>query len=180
MKLQKVTLDCKPGLEFVEKLYLESFPRNERRPILEMHQLIATEDRFSLFTIQNQKEEQVGFISFWTFDSFIYLEHFAIDSKFRGKQYGKDVLEYFISNSDKPLVGEIEPAELSDMAHRRHGFYQRHGFKIWDIPYKQPPYEEGYPAIPMKLISFGEIDTTPVINEIYTKAYKIDYCANDC
>jgi len=176
MILRKVTLENKSDLEFVEKLYIESFPPNERRSVLKMHNLIDSNDKFDVFVlIDMNADSRIGFITLWTFDYFIYIEHFAISPEQRNGGYGAKSMNALISNVKLPIVAEIELPSSSDFAFRRLGFYEKLGFKSWDIPYEQPPYEDGYSPIPMLLLTYGALNLEEkkesIINQLYIEVY---------
>lgn len=164
--LQKLELTNKSDVEFVEKLYIESFPPNERRSITKMFQLIEENDRFNLYIILNDNNHRIGFLSVWNLSNFVFLEHFAISSDFRNGGCGKIVLDLLIQKISSPIIGEIELPEISEMANRRKLFYERCGFKVWNIAYSQPPYESDYEPIPMRLISYGDIDLQKSFEEV--------------
>lgn len=182
MILRKISLDNKSDLEFVEKLYIESFPANERRSVMKMHNLIDNNDKFDVFTLIDDENtnSRIGFISLWTFETFIYIEHFAISPEQRSGGYGAKSMNTLIDSVELPLLAEIELPSSSDFALRRLGFYEKLGFKAWDIPYEQPPYEEGYSAIPMLLLTYGRLDLDSqgelVINQIYKEVYNKELC----
>lgn len=167
--------DNKSDLEFIEKLYIESFPPNERRPVLQMNHLLEDNNKFNMFLLLNDDDEKVGFMNYWTFDTFIYLEHFAINPEFRNGGYGKKSIESLLNSTTLPLVAEIELPSVSDFAKRRLKFYEKLGFKVWDIFYEQPPYEEGNESIPMLLLTYRELDLGVneefVINKLYSHVY---------
>ena len=170
MNTRKLVLENKSDIEFVEKLYIESFPPNERRSVSKMHNLIEQNELFDVFLLF-EDNLRVGFFSLWTFDSFIYLEHFAILPEYRNGGYGKKSVHLIINETKLPLIGEIELPSASEIASRRLAFYERLGFKIWDISYVQPPYEEGFDPVPMKLISYRDIDLNQKQNEVKTLLY---------
>jgi len=175
MILRKVDIGHKAELEFVERIYIESFPPNERRPVLEFNRLIEEDDSFSVYVLLNG-EERVGFLTYWTFDTFIYAEHFAIAPEHRSGGYGREVMEAFIADTKLPIILEVEMPD-TEMAQRRIGFYERVGFKLWNITYEQPPYEEEFDPIPMKLMTFRNIDMEKEFDSIkkliYTKVYGV-------
>lgn len=176
MDVRKVTLDNKSDLEFIEKLYIESFPPSERRPVLEMHQLIEKDDRFSVFLLLDKEDLRIGFITYWTFDSFVYLEHFAISPEQRNGGYGSKSIKAFIANISLPVVGEIELPETSDFAARRLTFYEKLGFRSWDTPYEQPPYVQGGECVPMLMLTYGNLDLSSEFGKVkdllYSEVYK--------
>lgn len=174
MNFRKLHIDNKSDLEFVERLYIESFPPTERRSVAKMHSLIENNDLFEVFVCV-EDDNRIGFISTWTFDSFTYLEHFAISPEFRNGGYGQKVLDLLFDITTLPLVGEIELPDSSEMAQRRSGFYERLGFTIWDFEYLQPPYEDGYEPIPMRLITYRDINMQEKFQQIKRQLYKDVY-----
>lgn len=176
MILKKITCENKSDLEFIEKLYIESFPRNERRPILEMHHLVKDERRFNLFLLETKDNVRIGFVSYWLLNNFIFIEHLAVTSEFRNVGFGNKAVAELIKQTDLPLIAEIELPTTSDLANRREKFYKRLGFEIWNLPYKQPPYEDGFEAIPMYLVTYRFFnfpsDFNRIADVIYTEVYK--------
>ena len=177
MNLEKIQIQNKSDLDFLEKLYIDSFPIDERRPLSKMIDLIENDDRFDVFIVLNEDKQKVGFITQWNLETVLFLEHFAISSDYRNGGYGKVVLKTLINNTDLPIVGEIELPEISDMATRRKSFYEKVGFKVWDIEYVQPPLGAGQSSIPMLLITFGSLNTE--IERIKHKLYTEVYCLED-
>lgn len=179
MILKKVTLDNKSDLEFIEKLYIESFPRNERRPVLEMHHLMKEEDRFNVFLLETKENIRIGFVTYWNLDNFIFIDHFAISSDKRSGGYGQKAIQELIKQTSLPLVGEIELPTVSELAAKRVKFYKKQGFQIWEFPYEQPPYEEGFDPIPMLVITYRDLNFPfnfeVVRNTIYAGVYKKKY-----
>jgi len=172
--LKKINSDHTHDFGFVQNIYIESFPPNERRPLPEFQQLMNEDSSFNVDIIL-EDEERVGFITHWIFDTFIYAEHFAIGAEYRNGGYGKKVMEAFLSSIKLPLVLEVELPN-DEMAARRINFYERIGFKAWDIPYEQPPYEAKYQYLPMILMTYGNMnlqeDFEAVKETLYRKVYK--------
>lgn len=162
-------LVCKYSLEEnlhliqdVELTYNNSFPLVERRDFSFVVDLLTQEQRFSLDLILDPVN-YIGFITYWDFDSFIYIEHFAIDEKKRNVGFGGKSLQAFVKKIDKPILLEVEPPVENEQI-RRIAFYNRCGFEYHTLPYKQPPYRVGDLMQPMCLMSFGNI---PLINDFY-------------
>lgn len=178
MILRRVTINNKSDLEFVEKLYIESFPANERRPVLELHHIIEDDNRFTVYLLVNEDEVRVGFITLWDFETFLFIEHFAISPEQRNGGSGTKSLKALFTETTLPLVGEIELPESSDFAERRYNFYKKNGFYIWDMEYAQPPYIEGFDSIPMKMLSYRDLgfpaNFEMVRDTIYKNVYKKD------
>lgn len=108
MFLKKLDNSNNKDIQFVEKLYLESFPSSERRATKAMFDLNA--DESNAFTIQIVMEENqyLGFLTYWNLKDFVFAEHFAIDSEFRNGGYGGKVMELFIESTHSPIVLEVE------------------------------------------------------------------------
>ena len=98
--------------------------------------------------------EFCGFITWWDFGGFVYGEHFAMLPECRGAGIGGEVIGRFVADAGKPVVLEVE-LPTNDMARRRIGFYERHGFAVCDADYAQPPYDAGGECVPMRLMSHG-------------------------
>ena len=174
MIVKKIDIEDKSDFEFVQRIYVESFPPNERRPLPEFEDLIASEKSFKVNVIF-EDDKQVGFITHWDFDTFIYVEHFAISAEYRNGGYGRKVMESFLAETTLPIVLEVELPN-DEIAKRRIAFYERIGFKSWEIAYEQPPYEAKYKPLPMMLMTHGNIDLKEsfnlVKNSLYKKVYK--------
>lgn len=175
VSIKKISLENKSDLEFVEKLYIESFPQEERRSVIKMHRLIVDESRFHFNVITDESDIRIGLITYWVFDSFIYVEHFALSSECRNRGYGKEALSALIESVKLPIVVEIELPSSSDFAKKRLGFYERLNFVRWDFSYQQPPYEEGFNPVPMLLLTYGDLDLNihydSVRDLLYTQVY---------
>lgn len=135
-----------------EKLYLESFPLPERRETREWIEYTWNKPEFHNNVIL-QGESIVGFISYWEFPGFVYVEHFAMSKAVRGRGLGGKALDLLLRkyNSEKPIVLEVEmPAD--EVSKRRIDFYRRHGFCLRPEQYFQPPYRKGGDTLEMKIM----------------------------
>jgi hypothetical protein len=136
-------------LDPILTLYRASFPPKERRDDLQLRKMTIIPE-MNLSAILN-KQELLGFIIFWDFGTFRFVEHFAIFPPFRGKNIGAKVL-YLIINKESKLLLETEKP-YDEASERRIKFYIRNGFHILDIDYSQPPYRKGEALLPMHLLS---------------------------
>lgn len=159
---------------FVKNLYIESFPKNERRCVDKMMKLYNSGTSFSIFIII-ENNQIVGFLTHWDLSEFIFAEHFSISPEFRNGGYGRKVMELYIEKMNKPILLEVElPANA--LAERRIEFYRRIGFKLWEnIEYQQPAYEEDSDAVPMKLMSWGKLEVAKDFAKIKEKVYSVVY-----
>ncbi|MDR0825366.1 MAG: GNAT family N-acetyltransferase [Prevotella sp.] len=173
MEIRDLDLSNHDELSFVENLYIESFPRSERRPVETMLDLYRGDSPF-VISVAIEGGQPVGFLTYWDLDEFVFAEHFAISPGFRNIGYGREVMELFMQAS-KPIILEVElPATI--LSERRIGFYQRLGFRLWEnVQYLQPAYRNDGNAIPMKLMSYGNLNVERDLIDIRSRIYGIVY-----
>ncbi|MDR0429885.1 MAG: GNAT family N-acetyltransferase [Tannerellaceae bacterium] len=157
----------------VKKTYIDSFPEDERRELVSLDKLLDNEPGFNVYALFNH-DEYIGFITEWTFDTFIFFEHFAIDTNVRNGGFGGAAMKQFMERTSKPIVLEIE-VPVDEMSIRRVGFYERLGFVLDHHGYEQPPYKKDGQWIPMRLMSYGGINLTECFNEVKKSLYRDIY-----
>ncbi|MFV0419908.1 MAG: GNAT family N-acetyltransferase [Dysgonomonas sp.] len=174
MEIRKLDLTSEYEVAFVENLYIESFPLSERRPVNAMLDLYKNNPSF-LITVTIEDNQLVGFLTYWNLGEFIFAEHFAISPEFRNGGYGRKVMDLFLENITVPIILEVElPTTI--LSERRIGFYQRIGFKLWEnVQYQQPAYLETTGPIPMKLMTYRDLDVEKNLTDIRSKIYSIVY-----
>lgn len=119
-------------------------------------------------------DEFVGILTYWTFDEFVYIEHFAIDEDLRNLGLGKAVFLNFLSQLQQQVVLEVELPHDETSEHRIE-FYSSMGFFSAPQEYIQPPYKKGKHPVPMIVMTKYEIDDQEFaeIREIlYREVYK--------
>lgn len=174
MEVRRLDTSNTDEVAFIEALYKASFPWSERRPVSAMLDLYNNDSRF-IITLAAEREKIVGFLTYWDLDDFIFAEHFAISPEYRNGGYGGKVMQMCIDDASKPIVLEVELPNTI-LSERRIGFYQRMGFKLWtNVQYQQPPYHAETNAIPMKLMSIGDIDVEKNIKHIRSAIYRNVY-----
>lgn len=95
-----------------------------------------------------------GFMNYWEFEDFIYLEHFAVARELRGQGLGAKLINELRSIApNNRIVLEAEPPKQSEIAYRRVRFYERLGFFLNKYTYLQPPYKSNDPPIPLVIMS---------------------------
>lgn len=136
------------------RIYAESFPLNERRTIEQQIAILNNSGYILIsFIIGNLF---IGFISFWTADEFIFIEHLAITPEYRNQGKGSAGLKSFIESNTIPVILEIE-LPVDDTTHGRLRFYESIGFKINHHKHSQPCYHNGDKPVPMKILSYPDI-----------------------
>ena len=154
LNLKTITAADSEALSYIEGLYLQSFPPDERRPFDHIVAMLRREDSPFVMRLLCDDDRMVGFISCWEWPDMVYCEHFAVDPSTRGKGYGGEALRVLCGEINRPMVLEVEcPGD--EMSRRRIGFYQRSGFVLSTRPYVQPPYFDGATPLPMYLMFYG-------------------------
>lgn len=119
----------------------------------------------------------LGFLTYWRFPGFTYVEHFAISPDFRGRGFGAEAIAAFVEMQHRPVVLEAELAGSNPMAGRRVAFYQRQGFEVLPQPYLQPSYPtRGAEPLPMHiLVANPQDDSLPLFQTIRDTLYQNVY-----
>lgn len=122
-------------------LYSISFPVFEQRRETQQEYAFSNDN----YHLIGYSEEGIfiGFISYWEFSDYIYIEHFAINTDVRGNGYGSALLSSFINSTDKIILLEIDPI-IDDISKARMRFYKRCGFYDNSHAHKHPSYRTEY------------------------------------
>lgn len=84
------------------------------------------------------------------------------------RRFGGQMLDALLARFDKPACLEAELPE-TELAARRIGFYERHGFTVnADYPYFQPALTPGGSPIPLHLLTTGGARTPAELRAIET------------
>lgn len=122
-------------------LYTTSFPDFEQRS--EAQQKLAFTTPGYRLDLYHRRDELLGFLSYWVFDDYIYIEHFAVNKEYRGQGYGSSILQAFISAHPLTIILEIDPV-TDEQSAARLKFYKRCGFVTNIHPHIHPPYHKQY------------------------------------
>lgn len=175
IKLKNFDINNDTEYNYFTQLYTMSFPIDERRPISNIFYLLNNKSKYIAKLITNENNDLLGFLTYWIFDDFIFAEHLAVDSKTRGTGIGSKTMKLFMNSMDKPIIMEIEVPQDEITIKRLH-FYLNLNCKYWEnIEYIQPAYTVNTKAIPMKLLTVGDINLEKeylvVKNYIYKHVY---------
>ena len=148
----------------VYTLMEESFPKDEYRDYQKQKELF-----------QNPEFREIkAFFAAWEFETFIYVEHFAVNPVLRNGGVGSKMLKALTEDAEKMIILEVEPP-TEEIAVRRVRFYERNGFFFNDYPYIQPSMGEGRKETPLFLMSterkIDEEEYRMIRNTLYTKVY---------
>lgn len=143
-------------------LYESAFPATERRRAAQ-HTAALQQTSFHCLHLADAAGF-VGLLSYWQWDSLVYVEHLAINPERRGQGLGHAVLELLPA----PAILEIEPV-VDEPTLRRLAFYESCGFVRLPQPHIQLAYQAGLPAVPLWLLS------RPVLSEAEVAAFEQFY-----
>lgn len=164
-----------PLYSFIEKLWLESFIQEERREVVNQRNNCDNNPLFHCCLLKNNLQS-IGFLNYWTFNNFCYIEHFAITPQEQNKNYGKKALSAFLEFTKQPIILEIEIPKEEDLnTLRRQAFYTKLGFSVYNKDYLQPPYRSTDSYLPLLLMKYGELNPTITFKEIKQDLYKEVY-----
>lgn len=165
-------------LREIKLLYVNSFPIEERREWTGIECLLQTEMSGYNMKVIMHNNQFAGFISWWKFDCFCYVEHFAINHNMRGKGTGAQALMQFINEVKSAVVLEVELPQEGEMARRRIDFYCRNGFVAHShFNYIQPPYSKELPSVPLMLMTANapaNIDLNHIASTLHNKVYDVN------
>lgn len=147
MKKTRLTNTTDTYFQEAWNLYGDAFPLEERRGLASQTKVIQKPKYH--FDVMTAEKQLIGFLLWWDFKEFRYIDHFATANAVRNKGFGTLILEEFMENNEKPILLEVELPETS-MDQRRIKFYERIGFKSNPHYYEIPPVKEG--ASPLQLL----------------------------
>lgn len=169
IEIKRLISSESPYYPFVEQLLTLSFPPEEYRPLAEWKCYTDGKRIFHNQVILDDRQP-VGLVTHWSFEHFCYIEHLAISPAARNGGYGGRILQLLQKELQQPIVLEVEEP-VEELARRRIGFYQRHGFQLWTKPYLQPPYRPGDALLPMQLMAWGGLQEEEAYNEVKQTLY---------
>ena len=152
----------------IYRIMQASFSDDEYRPYDEQLALFE-EPEYRIYYMP------AGFLAVWEFESFIYIEHFAVDPALRNSGTGSAMLKELVKQYQKPICLEVELPE-DELTRRRIGFYERNGFVFNEYPYIQPPISKGKSPVPLRIMTYGSAITQDTFEEmkrvLYQRVYK--------
>ncbi len=154
-------------------LYQEAFPKEERRDIAQLKELLQAEPAM-YFNAVHCEGELAGLFVYWDFGSFYYLEHLAVFAEMRNKKIGQKILDWTREQLQGVRILEVEPAE-TEMATRRINYYQRNGYHILDKTYRQPSYRSGGAEFPLWIMGSQAEAPEPLEQQIQIIKERVYY-----
>ena len=97
--------------------------------------------------------ELMAFLAVWEFDTFLFVEHFAVRKSCRNGGLGAVLLTQLTAQCRRPVILEVE-LPTGELEARRIAFYERNGFVMNPFEYMQPAMGEDRHAIPLRIMSY--------------------------
>lgn len=150
-------------LRWMKKIYLEAFPKSERKPF-GMMKYRARQGTMELFVIKEERRP-VGLAITVLYHDLVLLDYFAIDRAVRGQAYGSRALQLLKEHyKGKRFLLEIEL--LDDRAPNQEARIQRKHFYL-----KNGMKETGLQVcvfqVPMEVLTDGSSVTYEEYHELY-------------
>jgi GNAT superfamily N-acetyltransferase len=152
------------------KLYEDAFPFEERRSLNNQSKVLQI-DNYN-FEVLIDKDQFIGFILWWDFETHRYIDHFATALERRNKGIGKLILNKFIDSDDKSIILEVE-LPTSKINERRIKFYERVGFKLNQHHYEIPPIKEDELPLQLLVMSYPNMISEKEVNLFVEKYHPI-------
>lgn len=158
------------------KLMQDSFPSDEYRPYAEQLELFNRPE-FSAYAVYSDDRKVMAFITVWDFNSFVYVEHFAVSALYRNNGLGGKILNELSKIHNADICLEVERPE-TEFSKRRINFYGRNGYYLNDYNYVQPPISKGKKPVPLQIMStngkLSESQFNNVKNTLYKHVYGVE------
>lgn len=161
----------------LQDIYRTSFPIEEQRPVESMERLLAQDTPYRISALLDENGALLGLLTSWEFETFVYIEHFAITPTLRSSGYGAMALKTFMQSLSLPLILEVEPP-TDDITRRRIQFYQRNGLILYEYNYFQPPYTSEQKGVVLKLmgsIPENKYFATNVSHTLHREVYGVNF-----
>ena len=114
----------------------------------------------------------------WQLEGLGFIEHFAVDSKYRNIGLGSRMLQEIMEHLGGRICLEVELPD-DDMAKRRIQFYERNGLYYNDYPYIQPAISKGRNPIPLRIMTSGGVVSQDEYQDIrdmlYREVYRVEH-----
>ena len=120
----------------------------------------------------------MGFLSYWNFEGYTYVEHFAVTPAKRGLNIGTKMLNHLIREVSPNVLLEVEPPTDS-LTEKRIKFYERNGFRVrGEFKYTQPPTALRK-VLEMLIMTHGDVSlhNSDSIKEMPREVYNVNHGA---
>lgn len=154
MQIIRLTATDHPLYKAFREIYDISFPIYEQRTVAQQQDAFS-DSRYHLDCYTDPVDQRLlGFIAYWRFDSYTYVEHFAIHPNERGKGLGGLILSKLIEQESGRVLLEIDPVK-DDISAARLRFYRSYGFAETPFSHVHPAYRSEYSGHALLVLSTG-------------------------
>jgi len=169
--MNKILIQNKNDLYFEKawQIYLEAFPKKERRTLKEQEKLLEKSNYKMLCYVK--EDILIAIVWYWDIDSYTFLEHFAVSNKLRGQAFGSKILNEFIKNNEN-IILEIEPI-VDVVTQKRLEFYEKFGFVINKHEHFQVPFRKNAPEIKLLFMTQNTIMPKNDYEKLYERMKSI-------
>lgn len=162
------------------KLYNSEFPIDERRIYEDEKHLDnfikMKGGKFNAFAAKDG-DLFLAFLSYWTFEGYTYIEHFAVSPEVRGKNIGRLMLNHLFKEVSPNVLIEVRKPETPE-DERRIEFYEKNNFRIRkEFNYTQPSYGgKDQQPLPMLLMTHGDVNLHNIdsIKDMLREVYNVN------
>ena len=172
MNTVRLTNTSNPYFSQAWEIYLEAFPKNERKTLDAQTKLMS--NPLYHYDIIIVDDKLIGFILWWNLDSVRFIDHFATAKSQRNKGYGRLIIENFSHIDVKPVLLEVELPD-SNINKRRIKFYERIGFKVNQHHYQLPVYNKSVPPLQLYVMTYPNAISKKEVEEFVKICHPIVY-----
>ncbi|MEG0024327.1 MAG: GNAT family N-acetyltransferase [Akkermansia sp.] len=152
-KIHRLTKLNDPLFVEANDIYTRSFPLHEQRSIQDLPDALAHPD-FRYEIVLTDTRQMAAILCYWETHTFVYIEHFAVNSQMRGLGIGQFLLDDLKHKVSVPVILEIDPP-IDDISKRRLEFYRRsHFITNEQFDYIHPPYTSDGVPFPLLVLSY--------------------------
>lgn len=157
MRFQRLSATGDPLFAAVWRLYLDSFPGQERRHRRVQRRVMLHQEAYHAEAVLTDDGRVAGLLFWWDLEGsprLRYIEHLATFPALRGQGIGAAVLADFLARDPQvPVLLEVEPLQTGNWAARRIEFYRRAGFSLSPVVYTHPSYHVLGDDVPLSIMS---------------------------
>lgn len=172
-------LDVKEYPEFLKK-FNEVYPEDDRR-LYKSAEHVANYikmkgGKFHGFAYDDGGEDYLGYVTYWTLNHLVFIEHLAVVPK-HGKNVERKLLSHLYEMAEPNVLIEVEDPASSPEAAERVEFLEKEGFKLRkDINFVQPPKTAMQTGVKIMLMTHGDVDLkdTRELREMLTEVYNVN------
>lgn len=177
MEFIRVDIEDTERWNKVWELYESSFPIAERRK--KKDHLRACQDP-NFFPLSAWEGNQlIGFLFYWEWDAYRYLEYLAVSPELRNSGYGSRMLRH-LRDTEHTVILEIDPLS-NEQSVRRLQFYERAGYTLTPYRFMHLPYRLEAEPQELLILSFPEMITKQQHNDFlaFIEERVILYCEQE-